>query len=249
MVEIIKAKYSGPRFSALAKLGDDAIKQAAGVSIFKICVITGWQMPESPHFQAALEAEYAKYCAEQLADMTPDEVGFAMRNYALNVKDWGKFVNLQLINEPIQAYRDARAEASKLEEQKRTVTPEIEGPKDTDWSDTWEKLIKGEISGIYADLIPYPSIYDWLVKNGLYAPTTGIKWNCMDRARSKFIGEVALKRETFQATTEEKELAEMMKVPTWHKNERVTSALIAQSKTIAVKELIKIKINENESAH
>lgn len=238
MVEIIKAKYAGPRFSVLSALGEQVINQAAEVCLFKICVITGWQLPDSPNFQTALEGEFAKYCAEKLSDLTPEEIAFAMRNYALEVKDWGKYVNLQLINEPINAYRSARAEASRFEEQKRTVTQEIEGPKDTDWSDTWEKLIKGEITGIYADLVPYPSIYDWVVKTGLYAPTNGIKWGWINKARIEFIKEVDLKRETFRATHDEKELSEMMKVPTWDKNERVASALIASAKTIAVKEWI-----------
>lgn len=238
------AKYKSKRIGEMSI--DELVLHGKGIMI-KTCIITGWQIPENQEYVTVFEDQLRKLLVDEYQDINIDEYEYAMRRYGTQIKDWGKSINLSLIREPLDEYKSYRSELSKVEEQ-NILTPEIEGPKDADWSDTWERLIKGEIMGLYADLIPYPSLYDWLVKNRLYEPTKGIKWECMDKARSKFIGEVALKRETFQATTEEKELAEMMKVPTWHKNERVTSALIAQSKTIAVKELINLKINENTNS-
>lgn len=202
-------------------------------------------MPDNDHYQKAMEIEFQKYCRDQLKDLTPDEITYAMREYGLDIKDWGKMVNFQLINEPIQAYRNARKELSQIEEQS-AKSPEMDeelpyGP--VDWSDTWEQLKSGQITGTYAELVPYSSIYDWLEKTGALCPTNADKWRWLNNACTAEINRLAFMKEAFQATADEKAMLERLKVVKWEAgkfpDDKVAlSHLIAASKRIAVVELI-----------
>lgn len=150
--------------------------------LLKIHVITGWAIPQS-EFLAVLIDQFEKKMNESYPSVNPDEVEFAFRN--ASVKEWGKQLNILLIDEAMQPYLEKRALVSKMEEQQKSklMLPETkedisdEG-MDKFWDDT-EKLVgKGNYQ---LELIP-PMLYDWMDKNGNILFTRDQKIEYMERA-------------------------------------------------------------------
>lgn len=238
MIEIAKAKYSGQRLETISHY--QTFDLTVRTILARICAATGWLMPENTFMSNAILKEFSMYCAENCKDMTGDEILFAVRNFGLHVKDWGKAINLQLINQPVTEYKVARLELSALEE---TIQPRTGKDKElpaapVDWSDTWDLLQAGDLTGINCHLISWPSIYDWLVNIGRLQPTNEVKWGYIKQQREQTIITIKNKRDAFKATQDERELAEMLKVPTWYKNTRAVNSLIAGSKRLAVEHYI-----------
>lgn len=236
MQQIAKVKYSGPRFNSIDSLDIPLVTKTL---LAQICTVTGWLMPENKFAQQALIKEFQCYCLEVADDMTPDEIRYAMRHYALGIKDWGKAVNLQMINEPLVEYRNARAEFSEIEGEsdiKEVKQSKLSSP--VDWHDTIEKLRSGEISGPFEQMVPYAAIYDWAEKNGLFSPTNAEKWEYMEWARNEYMNEVKIKREALTATVDERQLHERLRVDTWKKDKVALSAIQSRAKTLAIKKYI-----------
>lgn len=200
-------------------------------------------MPDSAEFVNVIEDQLRKFLVDEYLDINIDEFEYAMRVCGTQIKDWGKSINLTLIREALDTYISQRVELSKIEEQKRSK-PIEEVPADpVDWSDTWERLKRGEIRGVYAELVPYPSIYDWLEKTGQIKPKNADKWLWLRKACSKEVGRLSLLKESFQATADDKYMLERLKVIQWQEgkfpdDKIALSHLIAGSKTVAVMEIL-----------
>lgn len=246
MGELLKAKYSGLRIKELSNEPD--FGNSVKILLARICAATGWRMPDNDFMRNALIKEFEAYCCESCKDMTLEEIPYAIRNYGLEIRDWGKDINLQLINAPISDYLAARKELSSFEEMKAVESPKTAEKVGDQWGVIWQKLQDGQYKGPFSDLVPYSSLYDWLAETGQLIADKDQKWEWMMEAKQEYIREIAVKKETFTATVEEKELCESMKVPTWGSNNKVRAALITPSKKIAVKQLlIKLKSEQNES--
>lgn len=241
--KILDVKYQGKRIKDLPEA--EIALYTEGL-LTRIHIITGWKLPENEMLLTALNHEFCLQIKSRYRELTIEEITFAMREYGVAVKDWGKYANLSLIDEPIQEYLAARKSVSKIEEQHRPEEPKELPPEGVDWSDTWEMIKSGDLRQFNPDLIPWASIYDWVVKTGLLCPTNDEKWGWIKQRRLDVIREVAFKKEAFCATQEEKELAEMLKVPTWHKNERAVNHLISGSKRIGLELFIQ---SLNKAAH
>lgn len=217
--------------------------QTKGLSL-KACVITGWQLPDSIEYVTILDDQIRKFLVDEYQDINVHEFEYAMRKIGTETKDWGKSINLALIREALDGYKVYRSELSKLEEQKSTQNEPDPPMGDTDWSDTWERLKSGEYQGLFVDLVPYGSIYDWLVKTAQLAPNNANKWRWLRMACTKEIGRISLKREAFQATPDDRIIFEQLQGIVWVEGKfpeqgAALNHLIAPSKTIAVKELLK----------
>lgn len=94
--------------------------------LFKISVITGWKMYENDTEQQILQQQFELKLKESYSNVNATEVEYAFRNSF--VKDWGKSLNLALIDEVMQPYLSQRAEASRLEEQVMTKPKELPVP-------------------------------------------------------------------------------------------------------------------------
>lgn len=240
MGELLKAKYSGLRIKELSNEPD--FGNSVKILLARICAATGWRMPDNDFMRNALIKEFEAYCSESCKDMTLEEIPYAIRNYGLEIRDWGKDINLQLINAPISDYLAARKELSSFEEMKALEEPKTVGKEGEGWGAIWDKLKNGQYKGPFADLVPYSSLYDWLTETGQLIADNDQKWEWMTKAKEEYIRQIAFKKESFTATVEEKELCESMKVPTWGSNNKVRAALITPAKKIAVIELLnKIK--------
>jgi len=86
--------------------------------LLKIHVITGWVIPDSD-LLVILVDQFQKKLIESYPDMNTDEIEFAFRQSGTTVKDWGKAMNLSLIDEVLLPYLGERKILShELEERK-----------------------------------------------------------------------------------------------------------------------------------
>ena len=98
--------------------------------------------------------------------MNPEEIAFAVRTKGLTVIDWGKSINLALINQCVEEYRSDRAALSEVERMASQTQGVAEkeripaGP--TDWSGQWSDAVEWAKNGqIYNAIIP-AALYDWM---------------------------------------------------------------------------------------
>lgn len=116
----LEVKYASRRFDQMT-LPEAAL--SAKVVLLKIHVITGWVLPEA-EMRNILIDQMAKKLTEAYGNVNADEVEFAFRNNT-TVKDWGKAMNLAMIDEVMLPYLFRRSELSKVEEASKPV-PQIE---------------------------------------------------------------------------------------------------------------------------
>lgn len=111
-------KYQAKPFGLLT---DTELQQTVSVLILKIYVITGWAVPQK-ELKNILIDQLTKKMKEGYSNMNEAEVEFAFRNN-LTVKDWGKSINLVLIDEVLSGYLDKREDVSRAEERYRLAPP------------------------------------------------------------------------------------------------------------------------------
>ena len=108
---LIVRKYSAPCF---ANLTEELIEITAGAILLKLHVITGWALPEDKHLRDELNRQLGLKLKESYQTVNINEVEYAFRNNT-RVQDWGKKMNLSLIDEVMIPYLSNRAEASEAE--------------------------------------------------------------------------------------------------------------------------------------
>jgi len=109
--KLITRKYQALPF---LKMNESELINAANLALIKIHVITGWNFPQEKEYQNILKEQFRKKIMESYPLVNVVEIEFAFRNNT-TVKDWGKNMNICLIDEVMQPYLSERAEASKLE--------------------------------------------------------------------------------------------------------------------------------------
>lgn len=93
--------------------------------LLKIHVITGWTIPDSD-LLVILVDQFQKKLIESYPDMNTDEIEYAFRQSGTTVKDWGKAMNLSLIDEVLIPYLGQRKVLShELEERKLPPPPPV----------------------------------------------------------------------------------------------------------------------------
>lgn len=84
------------------------LKVAANMLLLKINVITGWSFPvgddedQTKVLHNILKEQFFLKLQESYGNLNLDEIQFSFRNYP--VKDWGKSINLNLMDEVVSAY-------------------------------------------------------------------------------------------------------------------------------------------------
>lgn len=107
-------------------MDDLVLKNTTNLLLVKIHVITGWNFPSETEYREILRDQFRKKLLESYPNVNCDEVEFAFRKNT-SVKDWGKNMNIALIDEVLIPYLNERFEASKLEEIeiKKLLAPSI----------------------------------------------------------------------------------------------------------------------------
>lgn len=122
--KILELKYSGKRFGQMAPA---EITSSAKEALLRIHVIAGWQMPPD-ELVVILVDEFSKKITESYPNVTIEEISFAFRSGGHLVKEWGKALNISLIDEVMIPYLEKRFEVSKVEEQQKQIEhkPDLE---------------------------------------------------------------------------------------------------------------------------
>ena len=69
--------------------------------------------------------QFTKKILESYSNLNVDEIEFIFRNKPIEIKEWGKAMNISLMDEVIIPYMEKRFELSKVEEQKKQVDYKI----------------------------------------------------------------------------------------------------------------------------
>lgn len=86
------------------------------VLLTKIHVITGWTIPNSPELMNVLVDQFVKTLAEKYPGLNMDEIEYAFRQHGTTIEDWGKAMNLNLIDSVLIPYVGYRFRLSEDEE-------------------------------------------------------------------------------------------------------------------------------------
>jgi hypothetical protein len=100
-------QFTKPTFS---KFGDVELLIQVQVLVAKICVITGWNLPDSEDYKIILHDQFAKKMREDYYSLNADEVEYAFRKYGTGIEDWGKSFNLNLVDNVLVKYMNYRAD-------------------------------------------------------------------------------------------------------------------------------------------
>jgi hypothetical protein len=180
-MQILQVKYQSARFGEM-KIED--VEVWADALLLKINSITGWVLPEDTGL-TVISDQFKKKLTESYSNCNPDEIEYAFRNYGTSIKDWGKQMNLSLIDEVMIPYLSKRAELSRLEEQKVKPIDQIENKEDmshasmTDWfNDVAKKIKAGEM---LLEFVP-PMLYEFMDDNGNINKTAKEKHEYLARA-------------------------------------------------------------------
>lgn len=109
--KVMQLKYQSPQIKHLKN-----IELWGSALVLKIHIITGWALPAEQEFVNILTDQFTKKLLEDYADLNIDEIEFAFRSTGTRVKDWGKSLNLGLIDEVLRPYVTQRYELSAQEE-------------------------------------------------------------------------------------------------------------------------------------
>lgn len=161
--QILDVKYKSIQFAEMDK---EEIDLWADALLLKIHAITGWTIPEKTILFVFTDQLKKKIC-ESYSRCNPDEIEYAFRNFGTMVKDWGKSMNLSLIDEVMIPYLQKRFEISKLEEQKKPKMiqqkKELTEAEMQEWWNTTVLDVKANI--LTAGMLPV-DLYTWKQKRG-----------------------------------------------------------------------------------
>lgn len=113
--KLIHLKYAAKQ---ICQMNDQEINLWPKALLLKIHVITGWVMPENQFFNILVD-QFQKKLIEDYGNLNTEEIEYAFRKSGTIIKDWGKEMNLNLIDQVLIPYLSERVEASANEEKKK----------------------------------------------------------------------------------------------------------------------------------
>lgn len=143
----------------------------AKATLLKIHVITGWAIPSDERMEILLD-QFIKKIKESYPNTNPEEWEFAFRNYGTTVKDWGKAMNLSLIDEVMMPYLADRKHLShEVEERKDPPPIKIMSDDELDnlhrmWTEEFYQQIRNGIAKDVPDFTRAILTKDGLIQNG-----------------------------------------------------------------------------------
>jgi hypothetical protein len=151
--------------------------------LIKISVITGWVLPVDELLNVLVD-QFTKKLTEAYANCNTEEVEYAFRNFSSEVKDWGKNVNLSLIDEVMRPYLRRRREQSVAEEY---AAPPLLLPDRRESTSNFAMLrwlaeqIRYIRTGKPVEFVPH-QLYDYLDKRGKINVTNAEKRDYFQKA-------------------------------------------------------------------
>lgn len=177
--------------------------------LLKIHAITGWKIPEDEAMIFVLQDQFQKLLLEKYFKYNFDEVEYAFRTHGTSIKDWGKSLNLSLIDEAMAPYVSARLEVSKIEEQSAMNNTEKKEEGVTD-EQLWNDLsLRVRNDNLTIDFIPV-HLYEWKDKEGKITVTRVEKNNYLIRAVERMQSDMAKEVERNNTDANRTALAKFM---------------------------------------
>lgn len=165
--KVLQLKYQSKKIGAM---NEDELSKWIRAILIKIHVITGWTIPSDNNLLNILLDQFRKTLVEKYSEINPDEIEYAFRSNT-TVEDYGKALNLNLIDKVLTNYLDARYKISMTEEMiKNRKEPEAFNLKsDVNWREQIEQnyqyfLLQDKFFSIH----PYE--YDQLVEDKFIVP-------------------------------------------------------------------------------
>lgn len=166
---MLNLKYASPQIGSLT--GDQKSKWSKAL-LLKIHVITGWVIPEKELLNILVD-QFEKKLAEDYGHLNVDEVEYAFRKFGTTKPDWGKQMNLSMIDDVLIPYSNQRMHLSAAEERKNSAPLPTKIYTDQEL----DNILRGDIETFYQQcrkgILPYslPEYFkDILVKDGLMKP-------------------------------------------------------------------------------
>ena len=236
--DILAVKYRSPRIANLP--AEDVPKHAKGL-LFRIHTITGWKLPDDDLFLNTLVSEFTNYLGESCADLNPEEISYAIRNYGIGIQDWGKSMNLSLINDPIQKYRQMRIEVSERERMSKDAfllaSPSPKNDTPVDWSEEWNQVKEAAKNRkIETSIIPV-AIYEWLVRKNMLSLSSEDKWELFNQAHASMIQKLQIDISEGKADMNDIQKLKFLQQPDWKIRDDLYIPVINAAKVMAVKQL------------
>jgi len=178
--KVLELKYTGKQFGVM---DENERWFAAQTVLLKIHAIKGWTIPASEMMDILVD-QFQKKLSEGYQTVTIAEMEYAFRN-STDVKDWGKALNLSLIDEVMQPYLDNRFDLSQQEEKlKKPIM--IEDIKPLTKEDKAEWMMDWKMMGdnINFELIPLV-FYDFMEEDNLLRLTSKEKWAYTEKATTQ----------------------------------------------------------------
>lgn len=173
-------------------MNEEQIDLFGDAMLLKISVITGWVLPTET-LQNLLVDQFKKKMLESYSECNAEEVEYAFRNFGYQVKDWGKQMNLNLIDEVMRPYLQKRREQSFAEERVAQLpAPKAKSESLSDFAMLrWlAREIQFVKTGKPLEFIP-EELYDYLDKRGAINVTNEEKYEYLQKAVARFGGELA----------------------------------------------------------
>lgn len=177
--EVLDLKYRSKRFSDMKPA---EISVCSYGLLLKISVVTGWPLPTAEQLLDILIDQFYHKLKESYADFNVEEIEYAVRNYGTKIKDWGKNINLSLLDEVMVQYRTQRETVSEIEQNRQRPMidePKLEDITNQDWYNQTKGLVRNR--KLTVEFVPLP-LYDWAFKENLINPTIDEKWDYMLQA-------------------------------------------------------------------
>jgi hypothetical protein len=111
--QMLSLKYKSKR---IGDMKESEISKWTKALLMKIHVITGWVIPVTSELYTILKDQFQKKITEDYGELNPDEIEFAFRSRGTTVEDWGKEMNLNLIDKILLPYLHDRYKLSETEE-------------------------------------------------------------------------------------------------------------------------------------
>jgi hypothetical protein len=109
--KMIELKYSSKKIGAM---NPNELKIWVEVFLLKISVITGWVLPSNEVVMTVLKDQFEKKLLEDYPSLNNEEVEYAFRHS--DIQDWGKELNLNMIDQVLWPYELKRRRLSEEEE-------------------------------------------------------------------------------------------------------------------------------------
>lgn len=116
--------------------------------LVKIHVITGWTIPAAELLNILVD-QFQKKMVESYPSMNVEEIEYAFRNNGTVVKDWGKAMNLALIDEVLIPYLEERKRLSHELEERKVPPP---SPRIYSQEELWN-IHRGDVEHFYQRLL------------------------------------------------------------------------------------------------